>query len=86
MRDAEDDEGCSFDDFGEGRNGDEVGRKDDVGEVSFVLVFLVHELGEKTSTGDLDEKRERGRGRARARRGKGKERWGKGRRLKRQRA
>lgn len=60
MRHTEDDEGCSFDDFGEGGNGDEVGRKNDVREVSLVLVFLVHELGEETSTGNLRTKRKEG--------------------------
>lgn len=73
MRHTEDDEGGSLDDFGEGRDGDEVGREDDVREVSLVLVLLVHELGEETSAGNLVVKEGK---RRRGREGEGKERDG----------
>ena len=55
MGDAEDDEGGSLDDLGERRDGDQVLGEVDVGEVSGVLVLLVHQLSQQTLAGNLRE-------------------------------
>ena len=55
MGDAEDDEGGSLDDLGERGHGDQVLGQVDVGEVSGVLVLLVHQLSQQTLAGNLRE-------------------------------